>query len=346
MRRTAAAVAASVALATGAAASGDPTIDQWNDPVVVDTADCGITPFPLYQSFTPSRRLLAAAALRLRAQKDLPAGFSFALRVHRDSPAAEVVGTGVATTEALVPGQRALARAVFDPPLVLEPPGTYVLEGPTDSTFSVTWDVSRSNPYPGGVGFNCAAQPVPAFDFGFVTYVPPDAADPETVITSGPQNRATSSRTAEIAFTGSDDLSYARSLTFTCSLDSAPPAPCSSPVALAALQEGRHTFAVTATDETGRADPSNATRSWVVDATPPPPPRISGPRATRGPTATYTFASRGATSYRCAVDRAPLATCPRTIHAHLRLGIHTIRAAAIDAAGNVSATSALRVRRR
>jgi len=51
---------------------------------------------------------------------------------------------------------------------------------------------------------------------------------------------------------------------FTCSLDGAAFTPCNSPSLYSNLQPGWHTFAVTATDAAGNADPTPAETSWLA----------------------------------------------------------------------------------
>jgi hypothetical protein len=89
---------------------------------------------------------------------------------------------------------------------------------------------------------------------------------PNTSIASGPTGTVTS-RTASFTFSSSQVSS-----TFECSLDGAPFAGCTSPKTVPAsglLADGSHTFKVRATDATGHADPTPATRTWTVDAAAP-----------------------------------------------------------------------------
>jgi hypothetical protein len=56
-------------------------------------------------------------------------------------------------------------------------------------------------------------------------------------------------------------------VTFQCRLDSGGFEPCSSPHRIGPLADGRHTFAIVATDAAGNLGPA-ATRAWTLDANP------------------------------------------------------------------------------
>ena len=65
---------------------------------------------------------------------------------------------------------------------------------------------------------------------------------------------------------------------FECQLDpDGPFAPCTSPLALTALAEGAHRFAVRVRDAGGNVDPSPALATWTVDLTAPETGIESGP---------------------------------------------------------------------
>ncbi|HEX2112590.1 MAG TPA: hypothetical protein VHF67_13675 [Gaiellaceae bacterium] len=89
-----------------------------------------------------------------------------------------------------------------------------------------------------------------------------DTGMPGTWITSGPTGTV-SSRSAAFAFGG------ARVRRFECSLDRGAFRTCTSPAAVSRLTDGAHRFRVRAVDESGRPDPTPATRTWTVDTTPP-----------------------------------------------------------------------------
>ncbi|MBX0330345.1 right-handed parallel beta-helix repeat-containing protein [Oscillochloris sp. ZM17-4] len=83
---------------------------------------------------------------------------------------------------------------------------------------------------------------------------------PDTEIESGPRG-VVRSGSAVFRFKAEGGQTP---ISFACSLDGAPFAPCSSPVAYHDLSAGRHTFQVRAVDADGLADPEPASRTWVV----------------------------------------------------------------------------------
>jgi hypothetical protein len=91
------------------------------------------------------------------------------------------------------------------------------------------------------------------------TFEPPDTTPPTVSITGGPSGTTTATA-ATFAFTADE-----AGASFACSLDGAPHAPCTSPVAYATLAVGPHTFAVRATDAAGNTG-ADATRAWEVVA--------------------------------------------------------------------------------
>ena len=113
-----------------------------------------------------------------------------------------------------------------------------------------------------------------AADYSWSFTITSDGTPPETTITAGPTG-LTNQTSATFQFTSSEDNS-----TFLCSLDGSPFSPCSSPVAYSGLQDGNHTFQVKAVDQAGNQDPSPASRSWTIDAT---PPTITGTTPVDGP---------------------------------------------------------------
>jgi hypothetical protein len=91
-----------------------------------------------------------------------------------------------------------------------------------------------------------------------------DATPPTVQLTSKPAN-PTASRSAHLAFTGTD---ASPPVTFTCKVDAAAAAPCTSPVDLVSLPDGVHTFVVTGHDAVGNAS-APLSWSWRVDGTAP-----------------------------------------------------------------------------
>jgi Calcineurin-like phosphoesterase/PEGA domain len=127
---------------------------------------------------------------------------------------------------------------------------------------------------------------------GTMTVTPIDAAgqsfDAQTytfsvtpaVVIDTPPPSLTSSTSAAISFHASSG-----SPSFTCSLDGASPATCSSPLTLTGLAQGPHQVTVAASGYTP------ATTSWTVDTTPP-----SAPTITTGAAASPTQVNLGWTS--------------------------------------------------
>ncbi len=166
-----------------------------------------------------------------------------------------------------------------------------------------------------------------------------DTTPPETTIDSGP-NSPTNNRTPTFRFSSNESGS-----TYECKVDDGSFTSCSSPKDLASLADGRHTFAVRATDSSGNTDPSPAERSFIVDSAPPDTTIDSGPNGpTNDSTPTFTFSSTEAGStYECKIDIGSFGSCtsPKTLAA-LPDGSHTISVRATDAAGNTDPSPATR----
>jgi hypothetical protein len=165
-----------------------------------------------------------------------------------------------------------------------------------------------------------------------------DTVPPETEIDSGPEGLI-GERDPIFSFGSEEGAS------FECALDGGGYSPCTSPHTLGPLPDGPHSFAVRAVDEAGNADPSPASRSFSVDATPPETAIDSGPE---GPTkdSTPSFAlssSEPGSSFECALDGGGFAPCssPYT-SAPLPEGPHSFAARARDAAGNLDPSPASR----
>ena len=161
-----------------------------------------------------------------------------------------------------------------------------------------------------------------------------DRTAPEIDLTQKP-NALTNATTATFAFTSKPGA------TFECRLDAAAFAPCTSPVTLAGLGEGDHTFAVRATDKAGNVSATPATYSWQVDLTAPVTTLgVTPANPTEATSATLTFSSEAGATFECQLDSAPTFTpcsSPVTFDG-LALGSHTFRVRATDAAGNVEST--------
>lgn len=167
-----------------------------------------------------------------------------------------------------------------------------------------------------------------------------DTTPPETTITGGPANGGvTTDNTPTFSFSSNEQA------TFQCSLDGRAFANCSSPHTTAALSEGRHTFAVRATDQARNTDSTAASRSFIVNSRPPGTTITFGPSgATDDSTPTFSFtADEPVSRFECRIDGTAFAGCtsPYTT-APLADGDHTFEVRAVDLAGSVDSTPAAR----
>lgn len=163
-----------------------------------------------------------------------------------------------------------------------------------------------------------------------------DGRTPDT-LAAGPSGVAVV-RTATITFTSTLD-----GAAFRCALDGATPAPCSSPLVLAGLADGAHRVTVAAVSATGNADATPALVAWVVDATPPDTAFTRTPaEVTTADSARFEFTTAEPdATFLCALDAATPAPCTSPLTAAgLPAGMHALRVAAVDAAGNQDPTPA------
>jgi large repetitive protein len=165
-----------------------------------------------------------------------------------------------------------------------------------------------------------------------------DTTAPETTIDSSP-SPATKSTTATFAFSSETDA------TFECKLDNEAFEDCTSPKDYTSLSDGEHTFEVRATDTAGNTDPTPATHTWTVDAT----PTITAPAdnsynnsgeitfsGMAGPGSTVRLFDEGTGVGRTTADSEGNWTKTLTGIAE---GSHTYTARAVDTAGNRSSLS-------
>ncbi|MGH2656427.1 MAG: Calx-beta domain-containing protein, partial [Actinomycetota bacterium] len=166
-----------------------------------------------------------------------------------------------------------------------------------------------------------------------------DTDPPQTTITSGPSG-PTDDSTPAFTFTSDEPGS-----TFSCRVDLAPFAACTSPHTTSTLAEGPHTFEVKAKDAATNEDPTPASRTFTVDTDPPETTITagpSGPISDATPTFEFTSDEPGST-FSCRVDADPFASClsPHTT-APLADGAHTFEVRATDPAMNTDPTPASR----
>lgn len=168
-----------------------------------------------------------------------------------------------------------------------------------------------------------------------------DTSTPDTQLTSGPMNTV-GSTTATFTF---QSPNAGPGAWFECALDSPAFLLCTSPATYNNLPEGSHTFQVRVHSAAGNVDPSPATRTWIVDLTPPDTTITSGPTGTMASTsAAFMFTSTEAGStFSCSLDGGAMAACTSPFSAMgLAQGPHTFAVAATDAAGHTDATPATR----
>lgn len=159
------------------------------------------------------------------------------------------------------------------------------------------------------------------------------APTPNTTLTAGAAPSSNDS-TPTFSFTSDQPGS-----TFACSIDAAAPTACTSPYTSAPLADGTHTFEVAAT-AAGQTDPTPASQSFTIDAT-PPSLTISSPAEgatiTAGISVPVSFTAEAGSATACKTDAGAAAACtsPYTT-APLANGAHSVTVAATDAAGNTS----------
>ncbi|HEV3377532.1 MAG TPA: hypothetical protein VG126_09670, partial [Thermoleophilaceae bacterium] len=140
--------------------------------------------------------------------------------------------------------------------------------------------------------------------------------------------------------------------TYTCSLNGAEMAPCTSPVEFTDIGGGTHTFEVEATNSFGLVEEDPVLHEWTVDAsleTTPPQTEITlaPPARTGSPDATFEFTGSdnvtGALEldFECSLNGAAYESCssPRQLQ-DLAPGDYTMRVRAVDEAGNVDGSPA------
>ena len=172
---------------------------------------------------------------------------------------------------------------------------------------------------------------------------------PDTQIDSGPAaGSTTGDSTPTFGFSASEPNS-----TFECRIDGAAFAACSGPGATHTTGRARGRPAHLRGQGRGQhanTDPTAASRSFTVDATPPDTQIDSGPAAgstTGDSTPSFGFsATEAGSTFECRIDGAAFAACsgPGATHtpAALADGQHTFEVRGTDAVGNVDATPASR----
>jgi hypothetical protein len=167
-----------------------------------------------------------------------------------------------------------------------------------------------------------------------------DVALPPVITIVNPPRPLSNNRSPSIGFTANRPVSFA------CSMDAAPPSPCTSPFTPPVpLADGVHGFAVRGEDLAGRVGISK-TVTFVVDTVAPRTsfrrkPRRTLRTRTRRARAVFRFASNEpGSTFTCRIDGGLAHFCPRRLVRRFGLGRHVMRATAVDAAGNVDKTPA------
>ncbi len=199
---------------------------------------------------------------------------------------------------------------------VITVPGSGVkASGPTSSEPS-----SPSGSSPGG------SSPAPESP----TPTSPASSPPNTVIDSGPTGLIGVS-SVTFTFHGSDTND-----TFQCSLDGAPWASCTSPQQYSSLAEGAHTFQVRAVNAAGEVDPTPASASFTVEATPPQTTITSAPsgRVPIGEVSISFTSTEPGSAFQCSIDGAAYSPCSSPdVVKDPAAGPHTFKVQATNHAG-------------
>lgn len=177
-----------------------------------------------------------------------------------------------------------------------------------------------------------------------------DDTAPQTDITSGPApGSRLRTRSVELGFAASEPGS-----TFTCGI--APEGvtgtlgPCSAAASHSVTlgADGTYVFTVSATDPHGNVDASPAARTFSIDTVAPQTSIPRGPQPVvrvAGRTALVAFrlaAGETGGTFQCRLDRQRWRACSSRPSYRVPLGSHTLVVAAVDRAGNVDRTPAVR----
>ena len=160
-----------------------------------------------------------------------------------------------------------------------------------------------------------------------------DTVAPTTSITASPTNP---SNNASPSFSFSSEAGA----TFTCALDGAAFAGCSSPKSYASVADGSHTFQVKATDAAGNTGAA-ASYTWTIDTAAPTATITASPtNPSNNASPSFSFSSEAGATFTCALDGAAFAGCssPKS-YTGVADGSHTFQVKATDAAGNTGAAA-------
>jgi hypothetical protein len=115
-------------------------------------------------------------------------------------------------------------------------------------------------------------------------------------------------------------------------------------MSFAGLVQGQLTLLARAVDAAGNVDLTPAASTFTVDTIAPDTSILSGPTKGNRPAFTFGSDSADASSYQCRFDSSKSTACksPFTSGKALSRGAHTFSVRAVDAAGNVDASPAVK----
>ena len=167
-----------------------------------------------------------------------------------------------------------------------------------------------------------------------------DLEAPQTTIVAGPpEGSSIPDATPSFAFASTEIGD------FSCRIDGQAFVPCAASFTAPELMAGQHTLEVFATDNSGNADPTPASRSFTVLDTTAPDTALNGRTKfkTRKKKARVSFtftATEPGAGFQCSVDGAPFSPCMSPLTFKARRGRHLLIVRAADAAGNQDASPA------
>lgn len=224
---------------------------------------------------------------------------------------------------------------------------TFAFTGPSGATFKCGLDGAATVACTSPMGYNSLTDGPHVFNVVSVksgetsaptsfSWTVDTVAPTRPTITSGPAALA-SSTTASFAFSGPE-----AGLSYSCSIDGAAFASCTSPKSYSGLAQGNHTFAVRASDAAGNTGAPTTPWSWQVDTVAPAAPTLTAKPSNPTSTATNDFAWTSAESggsSECSLENGSWFTCTspyRWVINTGNYGQHQFAVRSRDAAGNAS----------
>jgi len=172
-----------------------------------------------------------------------------------------------------------------------------------------------------------------------------DMIAPITTIDSNPLD-PDNDATPTFTFSGDDGVGSGIA-SFECQIDAGGFSACSTPITLASLADGLHTFQVRAIDNVANVDATPASYTWTIDTTAPDTSittNPSDPSADNTPDFSFTGSDTGGSgvaSFECQIDSGGFSACTSgSTFGPLGDGSRTFEVRALDNAGNVDASPA------